>query len=47
MRVFRIKNNNPEQFENVRVYAGNKNEESANAEIRNFNACQFLPGNRK
>ena len=37
-----IRNDNPRTFTNVEVYAGGKNHASANAEIRNFQACQIL-----
>jgi len=37
-----IRNDNPRTFTNVEVYAGGKNHAAANAEIRNFQACQIL-----
>ena len=36
-----MKNNNPNIFENVEVYAGDKYYDAADAEIRNFHACQL------
>ena len=40
-QVVHLKNENPLKFENVKVYAGDKYHESANAEIRTFEACQL------
>ena len=39
-RVHR-QNENPTKFKNVRVYAGSIYYEAADAEIRNFSACQL------
>jgi len=39
-RVLHVKNDNPRTFENVKVYAGDKYHQNANAEIRTFEACQ-------
>jgi len=42
VRKVHIKNNIPRTFTNVEVFAGGKNHAAANAEIRNFQACQLL-----
>ena len=36
-----IKNNNARNFTNVKIYAGDMYHEAADAEIRNFYACQL------
>ena len=39
-QVVHLKNENPLKFENVKVYAGDKYHEAADAEVRNFNVLQ-------
>lgn len=39
-----IKNENPQKFENVKIYAGDDFHEAADAEIRSFKACPIEEG---
>ena len=39
-----IKNENPQTFENVKIYAAYKHEATADAEIKNFKACHIEEG---
>ena len=39
-QLLHVKNDNPLKFENVKVYAGDKYHEAADAEVRNFNVLQ-------
>ena len=40
----KVKNDNPQEFKNVKVYAGDKDYEAADAEIRNFKVCSLAEG---
>ena len=39
-----MKNENPKEFENVKIYAGDKHHEAADAEMRNFKVCSLDEG---
>ena len=41
-----MKNENPKEFENVKIYAGDQHNEAADAEIRKFKVCSLDKGRK-